>query len=221
MIHRLLRRRTDDARSEAIWLTVYSDLITNLLLVFLVLYALTTMGNQAQEQAFDSLRNIKQDATPSVGTVLTLENVAQLLRQEFSSTPDISITEDAGVTRIEFGERILFASGEADLKSSAGPVVRRVAQFLSLLPYTIVVEGHTDDVPLRNHRFYRDNYELSMARAMAVVRLLVDSGNIPAPQMAAAAYGPFRPRASNLTPSSRRLNRRVEIALFKDVPYAL
>jgi flagellar motor protein MotB len=57
MIHRFFRRRSDDNRSDSIWLTVYSDLITNLALVFLALYGLVTMGNDAIQQAANSMKD--------------------------------------------------------------------------------------------------------------------------------------------------------------------
>lgn len=221
MIHRFFRRRTDDSRSESIWLTVYSDLITNLALVFLALYGLVTMGNQAMEQAAQSMKNPTAGALPTEGATLTLESVAQLLREEFKDNPEITILELDGVTRIQFGESVLFASGRAELKPSASPILKKVGDLLVLLPYTVVVEGHTDDRPLRGSSLYRDNWELSLARSMSVVDLLSKGGGIPQKQLAAAAYGLHRPRASNLLPSSRQLNRRVEIALFKDFPFAL
>ncbi len=223
MIHRLLRRRSDDNRSESIWLTVYSDLITNLALVFLTLYGLVTMGNNAVRQAAASMKNpsapLKQDVTGQ--TTLTLESVTQLLRQEFKDASDISVIDQPGVTRIQFGESVLFESGRAELKESAKPLLTKTATFLALLPYTVVVEGHTDDRPLGKGSPYQDNWELSLARSMSVVQLLTKEGGIPAKQLAAAAYGDNRPRASNIMATSRRLNRRVEIALFRDFPFSI
>jgi chemotaxis protein MotB len=154
-------------------------------------------------------------------TVLTLQHVARLLRQEFKDDSEIAILEEPGVTRIQFGESVLFDSGRAELKSSAVPLLQKMATFLVLLPYTVVVEGHTDNRPLRGGSTYHDNWELSLARAMSVTELLTKEAGIPVKQLAAAAYGENRPRASNLMPNSRRLNRRVEIALFSDVPYSL
>jgi chemotaxis protein MotB len=221
MIHRLLRRRSDDSRSESIWLTVYSDLMTNLVLVFLALYGLVTMGNQAMQHALESMRAQASIVNPEGKQVLALEDVAQLLRQEFKQNPEISISEEPGTVRILFGESILFPSGRAELKDGAAPTLERAANLLALLPYTIVVEGHTDDRPTRKGSAYRDNWELSLARSMAVVNLLIKESGIPAKQVAAAAYGPYHPRASNETVASRRFNRRVELALFRDFPYAL
>jgi chemotaxis protein MotB len=81
------------------------------------------------------------------------------------------------------------------------------------------VEGHTDNVPLVPGSRYQSNRELSLARAMSVVTLLVEEGAIPSDQIAASAYGDYKPRASNVTEKGRRMNRRVDILLVKDFPY--
>jgi flagellar motor protein MotB len=119
MIHRFFRRRSDDNRSDSIWLTVYSDLITNLALVFLALYGLVTMGNDAIQQAANSMKDpVAADVLnrPADQTVLTLQHVARLLRQEFKDQSEIAVFEEPGVTRIQFGESVLFDSGHAELK---------------------------------------------------------------------------------------------------------
>jgi len=219
MLHRLMRPRVDDLRSQTIWLTVYSDLITNLVLIFLALYGLSLMGDDALSKAIQSMKLEDIKYIDMVDKGLEFNDVALVLRQELNSELDIHVTEFPGVTRIEFGESVLFRSGGAQLKSEAGAVLDRIATLLSLVPYTIVVEGHTDNVPLQSGGKFKDNMELSLARAMSVVRLLGREAQIPAKQLAAASYGSFRPRANNFTPSGRRLNRRVEIALFKDFPF--
>ncbi len=220
MIHRLFRRKSDDSRAEGIWLTVYSDLMTNLVLVFLAMYGLVTMGNKAIEEAAVSMKSPGSSIKSMEDQTLTLESVTLLLRQEFKDNSEVAILEETGVTRIQLGETILFDSGRAELKPSAKPMLEKAATFLVLLPYTIVVEGHTDDRPIRGG-VYRDNWELSLGRSMSVVDLLSKQGGIPAKQLAAAAYGFNHPRASNMTPDGRALNRRVEIALFRDVPFTL
>lgn len=215
MIHRWFRPQ-GDSKVDTIWLTVYADLMTNLVLVFLALYGLTVMGQRAVAEAMESVKG-----TPEIlqGMDLNFETLAPLLRHQFQNTPGIIVTEEAGAVRIEFGENILFESGKAKTKSKAKDALKIVASYLKSMPRTIVVEGHTDSVPLQAGGAYHDNWELSLARAMSVVDLLVNEGGISPDHLAAAAYGSYRPRASNLTKEGRRMNRRVEIALFDDFPY--
>jgi chemotaxis protein MotB len=220
MLHRIFRPKFDDVRSQNIWLTVYADMITNLVLLFLALYSLVMMGDEALIKAVQSMKLEEITHAKDLPKNLEITDIAGLLRDEFKGSLDISIKEEAGATRISFGENVLFPSGSAALHTSARPIINGLANLLRLVPFTIIVEGHTDDVPLKSGTKYKDNWELSLARAMAVVDLLAQS-DIPPNQMAAAAYGSFRPVASNLTRSGRQLNRRVEVALFKEFPYEL
>lgn len=214
MFHKLLRPKFKDARSETIWLTVYADLMTNLALVFLALYGLTLMGDDALSKAIQSMK-IEDMYEFQYNPNDKFEDLAPSLRQKIMENRDVIIREEVGAVRIEFGERVLFGSGNAILKSGAHEALAPIIETLKSVPYTLVVEGHTDSLPLQPGVKYLDNWELSLARAMSVVDVLTARG-IPASHVAAAAYGPNRPRASNETVSGRRMNRRVEIALFKE-----
>jgi chemotaxis protein MotB len=217
MLHTFLRPKFKDARSETIWLTIYADLITNLVLLFLALYGLTLMGDDALAKAIQSMKmediyKLQLDPTKK------FEDIAPVLRKKITQNTNLNISDDVGTVRIEFGEKILFESGSAVPKESAEKILGLVADLLKTVPHTIVVEGHTDSAPLQRGGKYRDNWELSLARAMSIVHLLVKLGVAP-DHLAAAAYGFYRPRSSNLTATGRSLNRRVEISLFKNFAY--
>lgn len=220
MIHRIFRPRFSDSRSETIWLTVYADMITNLVLVFLALFGLTMMGDDAIREAVLSMKLGDVTVVGDNNLLTEFDAIAEELRQEFVGVPDLSISQDASMARITFGENVLFASGLAGLKESARPVLLEIADYLRPIPYTVIVEGHTDSLPLKKGSQFKTNWELSLSRAMSVVRLLLEEGGLNSEQVAAAAYGAYRSRASNLTVMGRRLNRRVEITILKDFPLA-
>ncbi len=216
MIHRLVRNR-HDPRGESIWLTIYADMITNLMLVFLALYGLTVMGKDAFESAAESMKM----KTPAITQPSQqFDHLAPALQETVGVLPDVTIINDVGAVRVQFGENALFPSGSATLKGAAYEPLSSIGALLKVLPNTIVVEGHTDSIPLAANAAFKDNYELSLARSMAVVRLLIDKAGLPAAQVASAAYGEHRPRGGNDTPEGRRLNRRVEIAIFRDFPFS-
>lgn len=217
MIHRLVRR-FHDSRTETIWLTIYADLITNLVLVFLALYGLTIMGDDALTRAIHSMKLedlARLDETPGP---LEFTDVVPRIKTRLGQKPHFSVSDNADVIRVEFGEAILFEPGQAILKESVYPLFKELAPVLKEAPYTVVIEGHTDSLPIKGGRF-KDNWELSLARSMSVIGLLAKEKWLPMDQMAAAAYGEHRPRASNLTKAGQRMNRRIEIALFRDFPY--
>jgi len=215
VIHRLFRPK-HDARTETIWLTIYADLMTNLMLVFLSLYGLTIMGSDSLSRAVQSMK--LGEVAAAKNSKLDFDTLAPALREKFRNVSNVKVTEDIGAVRIEFGEQALFDSGRALPKPRAKEIMTVVANMLKTMPHTIIVEGHTDSLPLQRGGPYRDNYELSLARAMSVVRILIETG-VPQDQLAAAAYGAYQPRASNSDALGRSINRRVEIALFKDIPY--
>ena len=215
MIHRLARFK--DSHAEAIWLTIYGDLITNLVLLFLALYGLTVMGGDALSQAMRSM----QGRSVEIGNLHAtdqMDNETAKLAQSFKFDRDVTVSRETRGIRIQFGEHVLFGSGQALLKSTAMPLIEKLAEDLKSFPYTVIVEGHTDSVPLTSGSRYRDNWELSLARSMSVVSILTADGVTPA-QVAAAAYGDHRPIGSNLTANGRRLNRRVEVVLTQDFPF--
>ncbi len=219
MIHRLVRRSGRDAQSETIWLTIYADLITNLMLVFLALYGLAVMGEDAMSKALQSMKLGEIEVVGQKDATLEFENVIPVLRDTIGQIPDVSLSDEAGLARIEFGEKALFESGSAELKPSGVNALLQLASVLIAVPYTVVVEGYTDNVPVIRGSRYEDNRELSLARAMAVLHLLTDQGALPKEQLAASAYGEYKPRASNLTAEGRRMNRRVDVLLIRDFPY--
>lgn len=117
---------------------------------------------------------------------------------------------------IDLKQDILFPSGSAELSDIGIETLREVAAALSDFPdRQFQVEGHTDNVPIKTTRF-PSNWELSTARAVAVVKLFADSG-MQAGNLSAAGYGEFQPRADNASPEGRALNRRIEVTMLPDL----
>ncbi|MFP2928494.1 OmpA family protein [Pyxidicoccus sp. 3LG] len=139
------------------------------------------------------------------------ENLAQSLKQEISDGK-IQLSELKGKMTVQLKDKILFASGSARVGKEGEAALAKIADALKTVPGKIIrVEGHTDDVPIGSAQF-PTNWELSLARAMAVVRSLQDAGVDPT-ALSAAGYGQYQPIAANDSPENRSLNRRIEIVL--------
>jgi chemotaxis protein MotB len=111
---------------------------------------------------------------------------------------------------------ILFESGKAELTEEGRSSLLEVgAGLATIVDRHFQIEGHTDDVPIKTARF-PSNWELGAARALVVLRALVDGG-VPAGQLSAATYGQLHPAASNATPEGRKANRRIEIVVVPDL----
>ena len=131
---------------------------------------------------------------------------------ELGSEVEVIVNKRSVSLRIN--SEILFGTGQADLSTHGLAVLRRMATVLAKGGYDIMVEGHTDSVPVRNNGRYPSNWELSSARAGSVVRYFQANG-IGKAHLKAVGYADTRPLASNQDPDGRARNRRVELVIEK------
>ena len=256
------RRHTDGAghENEERWLLTYADMITLLLALFVVLFAISSVNVSKVKMLQQSLRDafsgkvmsggeaIMQTAnsvsvrtletqprvipnTPTIGTPDSAaaraalaarreeDELQQLKRQldafaaahGFKAQVETVVTRRGLVVRL-LTDNVLFDSGQATIKAHGLPLLSEVGTLLGVdRVHPIVVEGHTDDVPIATSK-YASNWELSTARASAVVRWLIGR-SLPARRFSAAGYAALRPLASNGTAAGRARNRRVEVVL--------
>lgn len=128
---------------------------------------------------------------------------------------DINIKVDKGVVYIDISDKLLFTSGKYEVTNQAKTVLGKVAMVLKNQPdIEFMVEGHTDNVPLKGGGVLQDNWDLSVKRATAVVRILQDQYGIDPSKMAAAGRGEYQPVADNATREGKALNRRTRIVIL-------
>lgn len=126
----------------------------------------------------------------------------------------VEVISNAQSVTLRISEKILFSSGRAGLEVGGRDLVSRLSKILEQSGGMISIEGHTDNIPIRNSQF-ASNWELSAARATEVVRQLASMG-LPAGRLRAIAYGETRPVASNQSVEGRSSNRRVELVITND-----
>jgi chemotaxis protein MotB len=146
--------------------------------------------------------------------VQRMQDMAESIRrvlEPLTRSGQVSVTEGAHGITVEINASVLFRAGEAALGPAAAAPLEAVAQVLAGAEFPVIVEGHTDDLPISTFRF-PSNWELSSARASSVVRLFVESGVTP-DRLTAAGYSDQRPIANNLTEEGRSRNRRVTIRM--------
>ncbi|MFW1677696.1 flagellar motor protein MotB [Pontibacter sp. JAM-7] len=156
-------------------------------------------------------------APPNQTETLTMEALKQALQVNFSqpiSAGTMTVTGDDLWIAIELRSSELFESGGALPNELADRLLEPLAQFLNGSNNPVHVEGFTDNRPLASNQF-PSNWELSAARAAAVVRLLAQFGVEPE-RLAAVGYGEYQPAYSNRTPRGQQLNRRVVIVISRD-----
>lgn len=213
-------------RAEApVWMITYADMAT-ILLTFFVLYFSIAAVNVAKFKSailgdehasigllelLDSVE-IKQNIQKMSGS--KSENILSDIRDvaEGQTSLNVSVRESKVVVRVPGGT--LFPAGSADLQKEGLPALNEVIRILRKYPnYQINIRGHTDDTPISTER-YPTNWELSSARATAVLRHFIDRG-IDSERITATGFADTYPLALNTTEAGRAKNRRVEIVLEK------
>mgnify|MGYP000666341100 CR=1 FL=1 len=123
--------------------------------------------------------------------------------------------------RFVFSSEVLFPPGDVELSALGKREIAKVANILRSISddipdgidWVIRVDGHTDNVPLRPGAAFQDNWELSQARALSVVRVLIDSYGLPPEHLAAHGFGQFQPLNPENSAEARAQNRRIELKL--------
>ncbi|XOV82976.1 MAG: flagellar motor protein MotB [bacterium] len=137
------------------------------------------------------------------------------LKAQLENNRAVAVEQQGDALKVTLTNEILFASGSAELSAAGRDLLRNVVSNLSSRDaYNFIVEGHTDDVPIRGQlqRLYPTNWELSAKRALNVVHALDDAGIDPG-RLQARAFGAHKPRVPNDNDDNRRENRRIELLI--------
>ncbi|HEY0845570.1 MAG TPA: flagellar motor protein MotB [Noviherbaspirillum sp.] len=212
--------RPGDGEEDTAWLVTYLDMMTILITLFVVMLAYSTFQPDKFTRLQDSLsEQIGNEARPAAKKAedARLAPASQLAEQLAQRLLDAGLA-DAVKMEIEdrrlilqMQEKILFASGQAELNERGMQVLKRLAPTFMAPGQMISVEGHTDNVPISTGVF-PSNWELSAARATRVVRYLAEHG-VPPARLRAIGYGDTRPLAGNADEPGRMANRRVSIVI--------
>ncbi len=169
-----------------------------------------TMTRPAGGGTSGGARTQIQESPPDLKRIA--DNVARALAEHVMKEEVVIRLHDDWL-EVEIQTDVLFPSGSANLTPVADDIVRRLGGSLSGIPNPIFVEGHTDNVPI-NRVIFPSNWELSTARAAAVIRIL-GAGGVSPMQMTAVGFGEFRPIRDNATSEGRAANRRVMLAILR------
>lgn len=182
--------------------------------------------NQQMKDKEDKLREKEQNLNARERRIKELEDeiarqdsIAKQLNKTLREallrfkSDELNIEIKDGKVYVSMSDKLMFKSGSASLEKKGKEAVALIAKVIADNPnFEVLIEGHTDNVPISTNIF-SDNWDLSVARATAMVRLLINEHNIPTSQVTASGKGEFSPKASNETAEGRATNRRTEIIL--------
>ena len=162
-----------------------------------------------REKALDNLKNViaRQDSITN-----RLNKILHDALLGFKSD-ELSVKIKNGKVYVSLSDKLLFKSGSAAVETKGVEAIKVLADVLNKnSDIDILVEGHTDNIPIKT-ALYHDNWDLSAARAISIVRILTDEYKIAPTRLTASGKGEFSPRSTNSTPEGRASNRRTEIIL--------
>ena len=228
------RQHEPEKENNERWLLTYSDLITLLMIFFVIMYASSNVDAQKYTQMSNSFREVFGGGknivgeTNSVGTSTPKETINpqtdefQNTKEEIQKIIDqnnlsdkVSISEEAIGLVVSFNDNLFFDKGKADVKEESKARLLDVAKVLKSLKNNIRVEGFTDDLPIHTKEF-NSNWQLSSTRASNVTEYLVEDGGVDPTRVTAIGHGEYKPKEKNDSEENRQKNRRVDIVIVND-----
>jgi len=218
----------DDIPTAPFWMTTFSDMMTILMTFFVMIVSMSEVEQKKFKDALSHFQGhpsvltqntsvvpMRHSSTPSA-RFQTRKQAAQYERlikyleeNHLDDKVQANLTE-SGI-HVIVADSVMFRTGEARLIEPSRTVLRMLAGLLTPDVASVVVEGHTDNRPIRTST-YPSNWELSTARAASSVRFLQENApEVDPSRYAAVGYGSHHPRGTNETPEGRARNRRVEI----------
>jgi chemotaxis protein MotB len=130
------------------------------------------------------------------------------------NSEELTVEMKNGKVYVSLSDKLLFKSGSADIEEKGQEAIKKLADVLNKNPeIDVLIEGHTDNVPLRSSVNFKDNWELSTGRATNIVRIISDVSKVNPKRLTAAGRSEYMPKVSNDSPEGRAKNRRTEIIL--------
>jgi chemotaxis protein MotB len=213
------------------WSIPWSDLMMMMFILFAVMYAY-----HAAFKDLPSTEIISEQADPAMTVPVTIDETQwepgvdaiqkiydlskeTLGVEKLRSFASVNLVQDKAVRIILTGD-FLFDTGKAELREEAKASLKKIAGILRKTPYMVNLVGHTDDLPIHTEQF-PSNWELSTMRACQVARFLIEDMHMPAEKFFVSGHAFYQPIKANHRAENRAANRRVEIIMTKERPYAV
>ncbi len=232
-----------EEQNSASWLTTFNDLVTLLMVFFVLLFSLSSIdvkkmsdfqyalqsglgilraGQQSSvavqdDQPVRDMSHIKTQAEGRSGKHPDqgMQPALKSALEKLGADIGIQVNYTQHGAHLSFEDGVLFDFGRADINSAGFGVLDKISSVIRKMPYPIRIEGHTDNVPIHTRKF-PSNWELSTARAVNVLKYFTNAGQIDPRRLSAVGYGDSKPLVANDSPRNRAKNRRVEIVLIKE-----
>ncbi|MFH1369657.1 MAG: OmpA family protein [Elusimicrobiota bacterium] len=209
-----------------LWIIPYADFMSVLMILFLMMFVFAynsktekryneiiskiqqELGGTVKNEVMEEMREMERTEQ----TVMKFDEMVE--KQNLSKLMTVSV--DSEKIRLSMTTPVLFDSGKADLKNTSTQILHNVANILKTMENSVIVEGHTDNIPVVGGGRFKSNWDLSQARAIEVIKYFINTEGLNPSMFAAAGYGEYHPIFRNDTAENRERNRRIEINILRE-----
>lgn len=233
----MINKEEEKEANNERWLLTYSDLITLLMIFFVIMYATSNVDASKYKKMYESFKSafgggssiVGQETmeksegkpTPIVSKDPEQQKMNQLKNEMDnylkSNNLDKNITtkvEERGLV-VSLNDTLFFESGQAEVRSDTLKKLVQIGNILKHEDNYVRIEGNTDNQPINNDKF-KSNWQLSAIRAANVVQLLIEKCGFSPEKLSSVGYGEYRPVADNKTEEGRAKNRRIDIVIMNN-----
>jgi chemotaxis protein MotB len=228
---RVEREGDDEHRQDERWLITYADMITVLMIFFIVMYALSAkISAKNFEKMAKSLqtalakktkeKKVENPIAPDIENTPLSQESQDIKRAlaPFKGKSQVRVDlNDHGLV-ISLADTSFFDLGSTELKPDGKAALAKIAEVIATASNGISVQGHTDDTKAANGKTGSGNWVIASQRAASVAQFLSTSGKIPAKRFEIVSYGEYKPLFPNDSPEHRAMNRRVDIVVQEGPP---
>ncbi|MGL5353838.1 MAG: flagellar motor protein MotB [Clostridium sp.] len=232
------KKEHHDEHVDETWLIPYADMLTLLLALFIVMFAMSKVDAEKFKKVSAGMNNAFMGGSSALGegdaeapideVILTNGQIEEqamndiklqvensLNNDGYSDKVEVSINDDG--LQINIKDVILFDSAKADIKNNSNNLLIDIAHAIKGLDNDIKVIGHSDNRPINNSEFV-SNWDLSAMRAINIMQFMTSSGGLAPENVSIEAYGEYKPKYDNSTEEGRAGNRRVEVSIIRKYP---
>ncbi len=205
--------QTEDRSDAYMWMLPYSTLMLVLMIMFSALYVYSYQDTIRYELALTSMEENTEEISSSIKETVLAQKIDEFIRElKMEGIAEIKTTPHA--IKLSLASPAIFDSASAEVRPELMPLMLKLYDHLRHMDNMIIVEGHTDNVPIHTSK-YASNWELSAARAFSMIYFYIQR-DIDPRRLVAHGYGQHRPIHSNNTPLGRAMNRRIEMTILRE-----
>ncbi len=236
----MAERKKPEEPTAALWYVSFSDLVTNMLCFFVMLFAFSSLDSPKERKLSETKDNLYSTVfsissqegsqtwlnnggkgileSPMVKKKNDIPHVVKTIKDKLSRVSlydRLKVVNSDQMVKIQIPANVMFERGSASMKRGSEEILKALVPVISNIDNCIRIDGHTDDTPTKTST-YPSNWELSACRACTVARYFIEECNLEPGRFSAQGFADNRPKINDTTEEAREANRRVELIILSE-----